>query len=178
MRANKPFRSRRRRCLHCHGLFDPDTRTTVRQRYCSRAECQTARQRKNEKDWRSRNPDCLAYQREQTRQWHRAHPAYSLQRRADDRGLLQRNRDQTMLRMRRIRLQRLFDKSKVILTQLIGIKRDKCYLARGSRWLHVRLTKASPLSKLGSMRDNRDSCKRIPNRLPRGKLYDLSSILE
>jgi hypothetical protein len=79
--------------------------------------------------------------------------------------------------MRKIRFQRLFDKSKVILTQLIGRQADKCYLTHGYRWLMVRLTKASPLSRLAFMGDNRSRLKSAPNRLPRGSLYDLSGIL-
>ena len=59
-------RARRRRCLNCNELFDPDPRTKGKQRYCSKAECQTVRQMKNEKDWYRRNPDCLA---DQKRKW-------------------------------------------------------------------------------------------------------------
>jgi hypothetical protein len=79
--------------------------------------------------------------------------------------------------MRKIRARRLFDKSKVILTQLVEKQGDKCYLARGCRWLMVRLTKASPLSRLPFMKDNRLRLKRAVNRLPRGHLYDVSGIL-
>ena len=70
--------------------------------------------------------------------------------------------------------EKMFDKSKVILTQLTGGKEDDCYLTRGGRGLYVRLTKASPLSKTGSIGDNRRHLKRVVNRLPRGRLYALS----
>jgi len=170
----KPKRTRRKRCLSCRGLFDPDPRTKGRQRYCSRSECQTKRQRHNEQDWRARNPDCLAYQREQSRQWHRDHPDYSQQRRANDVELLAHNRDQTRVRMRTMRGKRMFDKSKVILTQLAGGKLDKCCLTRGGKGLYVCLTKASPLSRRGALRDNRSRFKRVANRLPRGRVYDLA----
>jgi len=87
------------------------------------------------------------------------------------------NRDDTRTRMRKIRSQRMFDKSKVMLTELTDRQADKCYLTHGYRWLMVRLTKASPLSRLPFMGDNRLRLKRAVNRLPRGGLYDLSGIL-
>ena len=174
----KPKRQRQKRCKYCRELFQPDTRTKGQQRYCSKPECQAVRQRKNEKDWRKRNPDCVEYQYQQTRRWNNVHPDYSRQRRSQNLQLLKHNRDQTRNRMQKIRANRVFDKSKVILTQLIGGKADKCYLTRGSKWLHVRLTKASPLSKRGSVRDNRSMCKQVTNQLPKGRLYDLSCILE
>jgi hypothetical protein len=178
MQGSTKVIKRQKRCKHCRELYQPDARTKGKQQYCSKPECQTVRQRKNEKDWRDRNSDCLTYQQEQSRQWNRTHPDYSQKRRADDPELLKHNRDQSRLRMQKIRSKRMFDKSKVILTQVVGGKVDKCYLTRGSRWLHVRLTKASLLSKRGSLGDNRSLCKRVANQLPRGRLYDLSCILE
>ena len=174
----KPKRQRQKRCKCCGELFQPNTRTKGKQRYCSKPECQAIRQRKNEKDWRKRNPDCVEYQYQQTRQWNSVHSDYSRQKRSQNPQLLKHNRAQTRNRMQKIRAKQMFDKSKVILTQLIGGKADKCYLTRGSKWLHVRLTKASPLSKRGSVGDNRSICKRVANRLPKGRLYNLSCILE
>ena len=103
---------------------------------------------------------------------------YSRQRRNATASLLRKNRIQTKFRMRKLRAKKLFDKSKVILTQLVGSKSDKCYLTRGGKGLYVCLTKASPLSKRGSLGDNRSRFKRITNRLPRGRLYDLSRALD
>ncbi|MCK5215844.1 MAG: hypothetical protein KAR05_10895 [Candidatus Omnitrophica bacterium] len=174
----KPKRKRQKRCKCCRKLFQLDARTKGKQKYCSKPECQRKRQRQNERDWRKRNPDCVEYQYQQTRQWNKAHPDYSRQKRAQNPQLLKHNSDQTRHRMQEIREKRVFDKSKVILTQVVGSKPDKCYLTRGSKWLHVRLTKASPLSKRGSVGDNRNMCKRVANRLPKGRLYDLSCILE
>ncbi len=172
-----PSHTRRKRCRWCGELFEPDSRTKGRQRYCSKPECQTKRQRLNEKTWRIKNPDCLDYQRGQSRLWHKAHPEYSRRRRIKNPRLLVKNRDDTLLRMRKIRSQKLFDKSKVILTQLVEGQGDKCYLTHGYRWLMVRLTKASPLSRLPLVGDNRSRLKRAVNRLPRGSLYDVSGIL-
>jgi len=170
-------RRRRRRCPWCGELFTPDPRTKGRQRYCSKPECQIKRQRLNEDGWRIKNPDCLEYQREQSRLWHKSHPDYSRKRRLKYPRLLAKNRYDTKLRMRKFRFKRLFDKSKVILTELIDRQADKCYLTHGYRWLMVRLTKASPLSRLPFMGDNRSRLKNAPNRLPRGSLYDLSDVL-
>jgi len=174
----KPIKQRQKRCKSCQELFQPDPRTKGKQRYCSKPECQKKRQRQNEKDWRRHNPECVKYQYQQTRIWNKTHSDYSHQRRAENPQLLRHNREQTRYRMQKIRAKRMFDKSKVILTQLVGGKAYKCYLTRGSRWLHVRLTKASPFSKRGFLGDNRNRCKRVANRLPKGRLYDLSCILE
>jgi hypothetical protein len=172
----KPSRTRQKRCRWCGALFKQDPRAKGRQRYCSKPACQTKRQRLNEKSWRIKNPDCLDYQREQSRLWHKAHPDYNRLRRLENPLTLRKNRNDTLLRMRKIRSQKLFDKSKVILTQLVERQADKCYLTHGSRWLMVRLTKASPLSRLIYMSDNHVRLKRVANRLPRGHLYDLSGI--
>lgn len=175
--SSQPTQRRRKRCSSCQELFALDPRSKGQQKYCSKTECQSIRQRQNEKDWRKRNPDCLTYQQEESRKWHKKHPDYSRQRRAHDPEHLQHNREQTKERMRKIRGQKMFDKSKVILTQLTGAKVDDCYLTQGGRGLYVRLTKASPLSKYGSLKDNRWRFKRIAYRLPNGRLYDLSAVL-
>lgn len=175
--AIKRSRTRQRRCRWCGELFTPDPRTKDRQRYCSKPACQTKRQRLNESAWRISNPDCLDYQRGQSRSWHKDHPCYSHKRRLKYPRIIVKNRDDTRIRMRKIRSQRLFDKSKVMLTQLTDRQADKCYLTHGYRWLMVRLTKASPLSRLPFIGDNRSRLKRAVNRLPRGSLYDLSGIL-
>jgi hypothetical protein len=167
---------RRKHCLCCAELFEPDPRSKGKQRYCSKTGCQTKRQRQNESDWRIRNPDCLAEQYKQTRLWHKARPDYSRQRRKNNPRLLQQNLNQTKLRMRKIRGKKMFDKSKVILTQLVGGKIDKCYLSNRSKWLLVRLTKASLLSKPGSVWDNRKTFKQVNNCLPRGWLYDIAGM--
>jgi hypothetical protein len=173
----KRSRRRQRRCLWCGGLFSPDPRTKGKQRYCSKPACQIKRQRLNESAWRIKNPDCLTYQYEQSRLWYKSHPDYSRKRRLKYPHLLKINRSDTRIRMRKLRFKRLFDKSKVILTELIDRQADKCYLTHGYRWLMVRLTKASPLSMLPFMEDNRLRLKRAANHLPRGGLYDLSGIL-
>ena len=173
--VNPPPRSRRKRCLHCGDLFDPDPRSKRLQKYCSKLSCQKKRQRLNEKIWRVNNPDCLVYQQGLSRAWHRAHPDHSSNRRAVDPVLTLRNRIQTRFRMRNLRFKRLFDKSKSILTQLLGRIRDKCCLIRG-QWLFLRLTKARRWSKPERIRHTGQRLKRVSNQLPKGRLYDLSGL--
>lgn len=86
--ANKQGRKRRKRCLYCGKLFEPDPRTKGKQKYCSKPVCQAKRQRLNETDWRRRNPECLAEQYELTRIWYKTHPNYSRQRRKNNPLLL------------------------------------------------------------------------------------------
>lgn len=176
--AKRQKKRRQRRCRNCRDLFMPDPRSKDNQKYCSKRECQRKRQRQNEKAWRKRNPDCLAYQKELSREWHKSRPEYSRQRRNNTPALLRKNRIQTRLRMRNMRAKRVFDKSKVILTQLVGNKRVKCYLTKGAKWAYVRLTKASPLSKPIKMSNNRKRYKEVANHLPRGRLYEIPNILE
>ena len=123
--VNRPSHTRRRRCQFCGELFEPDPRTKGNQRYCSKNECQTIRQRLNERAWRLKNPECLQEQYERSRIWHKAHPDYNRQRRKKNPRFLQENRDQTKTRMQKIRGKEVFDKSKSILTQLVGGAFDK-----------------------------------------------------
>lgn len=172
----KILKKRRKHCRCCKELFSPNPKTKGKQLYCSKDECQKKRQRQNELVWRIKNPDSLEDQREQSRQWYKKHPDYSRKRRIENPILLEKNRKKTKAKMRRIRSKKMFDKSKVIMMQLVGNKGKNCYLTHGSRWLVVRLTKASLLSKPGSFWDNRKDFKCVTNRIPRGKLYDLSGI--
>ena len=118
--ARPPSRLKRKRCQHCLSLFVPDPRARGRQTYCSRPSCQNKRQRLNERGWRMKNPDSLAYQQSQSRAWHKAHPDYSRKRRAADSRLVLRNRRQTRQWMRDFRFISLFDKSKEMIMQIVG----------------------------------------------------------
>ena len=166
---------RQKRCLCCLKLFDPNPRVKNKQRHCSKTECQNKRQRKNEFDWRVENPQC---RKEQNRKWQQKHSDHSRKRRLADPGFEAKNREDTRLRMEKLRFLAMFDKSKSIITQLIGNNMDKCYLAHGKRWLTVRLTRASPLSKPVFMRHTHHRIKRVSNHLPRGRVYDLSGIFK
>ena len=182
MRQDKKLpRSRRKRCACCDALFDPDPRTKGKQRYCSVSTCQEKRQRLNEKSWRARHPDCLGYQQQRSREWHHEHPQYSQERRSKDPDLARRNCEFTRERMRRHRENILFDKSKSILTQLVGNTATSCYLSRSAGWLFLCLPKARSLFRRGCLGHNRGQLRRIENhqaRLPAGRLYDLSGALK
>ena len=170
--TSHPKKIRRKHCKCCGALFEPDPRAKSRQKYCSRAQCQTFRQRKNEKDWGLRNPDCVA---DQKHKWQQKHPGYSQQMRAANPELAQKNLVDTKIRMQKRRTQAVFDKSKVILTQLVDNASDKCCLMRGN-WLFLRLKRASPWTKAGFMRHTGVRINRVMNRLPQGRFYDLSGM--
>jgi hypothetical protein len=78
--------------------------------------------------------------------------------------------------MQKLRWKIAFDKSKLILTQLLGNEDDKHCLIQG-RWLLLRLTRASPLLKPCQVRHTGQRLNRVANRLPKGRLYDLSGLL-
>src|ERR1035438_3034598 len=48
--------ARKRPCTICRRWFRPDARVGVRQRACTKPECQAARRQKTQASWRSRNP--------------------------------------------------------------------------------------------------------------------------
>jgi hypothetical protein len=88
---------------------------------------------------------------------------------------LLKNRLGTKRRMKVLRAQKVFDKTKSIVTQVVGSKADKCLLnSRG--WVHMRLTKQSRLKRLPSI------CQTLGQPLferPmdfKGNLYDLSGV--
>lgn len=172
--ASQSKKTRRRHCKSCGELFDPDRRAKERQKYCSKAECQTLRQIQNQKDWCLNNPEVVAYDK---RRWQQNHPGYSQQRRAANCALAEKNRQETKIRMHEMRSKVLFDKSKVILTQVIDKNADKCCLIRGN-WLFLRLTRVSPWRKAAVMRHTGKELKRVVNQLPKSKLYDLSGVIK
>jgi hypothetical protein len=173
---NHPRRRRRKHCRCCRELFDPDPRTQGKQQYCSKKFCQIYRQRQSEYRWRINNPDCLAYQQELSKQWHKARPEYSRERRKKDPKIVRRNVELTQARMRRIRREVMFAKSKVILTQLLGSNTDKCYLSKGSGWLIARLPKASLFTRADILKYNPAIISWKANRLPKGRLHDISAV--
>ena len=173
--ANQSKKTRRRHCKYCKELFEPNCRLPPgKQRYCSKLECQSIRQRANEKTWVKHNPEPVAIQK---RKWQQKHPGYSSQRRAANPQLMANNRQDTQKRMQELRFKTMFDKSKSILTQLTGNNSDKCCLMRG-RWLFLRLTRASRWTRPAPMRHTGGNIKRVKNQLPKSKVYDLTGILK
>jgi hypothetical protein len=49
--------ARKRPCSICHRWFRPHPRVGVRQRACDKPECQAARRKKTQAQWRTKNPD-------------------------------------------------------------------------------------------------------------------------
>src|SRR5215472_16360752 len=49
--------ARKKPCCICRRWFRPDPRIGLRQRACRNPDCQVARRRKKQKQWRERNPD-------------------------------------------------------------------------------------------------------------------------
>ncbi len=172
--ANQPPKKRRRHCKCCDDLFESDPRAKERQKYCSKTQCQTVRQMQNQKDWCLNNPKVVAYDK---RRWQQNHPGYSQQRRAAAPGRQEKNRQDTKIRMQQTRSKVMFDKSKVILTQVVDKNADKCCLIRGN-WLFLRLTRVSPWTKTAVMRHTGKVLKRVANQLPKSKLYDLSGMFK
>lgn len=73
-------RRRRRKCLCCKELFDPDARTADRQRHCGKQACRRASKAWRQRRWLSkaenrdyfRGPDNV----ERVRRWREQHPGY------------------------------------------------------------------------------------------------------
>ena len=170
----KPLLLKRKRCLSCRKLFDPNPRTKNHQHYCSKDECQIVRQRQNEKNWCQNNPDVV---KQYKSKWQRKHPDYSRLKRTSNPALAQKNRQDTKARMQKMRKSAMFDKNKSILTQVIGRNTDNLCLMRG-RWIFLCLTGTSAWTRALVMRHTSGiRLKRIANRLPRSRLYDLSGLL-
>ena len=161
-----------KQCPVCGQMFTPDPRVGQRQRYCSQAECQKARQRENESAWRERNPDCVSAQ---NHKWQQKNPGYLQEWRARHPDAVERNRSFMRKHMRRKRDHAMFDKSKEMLLQLAGRYGDM-YVSRGRGWLITRLKRASIWSGPWVRRYayRRVAVDRV--RLPRGRLFDISGI--
>lgn len=171
------MRTRRRHCRICGKLFKADRRLKKRQYACSKIDCQRIRQFGNVKDWYAGNPDCLKYRQELTRQWFRNHPLYSRKRRSKNLDLLLQNRLGTKQRMRIKRAQTVFDKTKSIVTQVVGKQVDKCLLnSRG--WMHMRLTKQSRLKRIPGICQNLGQSLSRTQMNFKGRLYDLSGLFK
>ncbi len=155
-------RHRKRHCLNCHKPFLPNPRLKARQRHCSNPLCQKKRRNQNIRDWYKRNPDCLEYQRDKTREWFKKHPSYSCDRRANKPSLRDKNSLDSRARMCLKRRKDLFDKTNSIFSQLIDVKRDKCFLTKGRKWLVVCLTKQTRLRRIGALWQNRPTIKKLP----------------
>ena len=170
-------RRRRRTCRSCHEKFYPDYRQKDRQWHCSKPPCQIYRRNQNILDWYLKNPDCLKYQQDLTRLWFKEHSGYQKAYRLNHPGIVQKNRKDTKIRMRRIRGQNLFDKTNSMFSELVENKADKCFLNVRSGWMHLRLIKQTRYTQYGRL------CENFGKFTPRkvwpfwGKMYDLGRIV-
>ena len=170
-------RRRRRTCRSCREKFYSDTRQKNRQWHCAKPSCQTRRRSQNIRDWYSRNPDCLKYQRDLTCQWFKEHPDYQIAYRRKHPGIVRQNRKDTRIRMSHIRARNLFDKTNSMFSELTRNKADKCFLNARSGWMHLRLIKQTRYAGYGRL------CENFANITPRkvrsfgAKIYDLGRVL-
>lgn len=71
---------RRRKCLHCAELFQPDRRNLRHQRYCSKAQCRQASKAASQRRWlaKAENRDYFrgAANVVRVRAWRAEHPGY------------------------------------------------------------------------------------------------------
>jgi hypothetical protein len=79
-RAAQVKQRRRRKCLHCGELFQPDARNAHHQRYCGEAACRRASKAASQRRWVSKaaNRDYFrgAAHVARVRAWRAAHPGY------------------------------------------------------------------------------------------------------
>jgi hypothetical protein len=54
---------RKKPCSICHCWFRPDPRVGLRQQACKKPDCQAARRKKKQKEWRKQHPDYFTAQR-------------------------------------------------------------------------------------------------------------------
>ena len=160
----------RKQCRCCKKRFTPDYRVGDKQAYCSALTCQAKRQRKNEQAWRNRNPEAIALQQ---KKWQKNNSEYWPRWRKEHLGYVRRNKEFMRPYMRRRRKASRFVKSKEMKSQIASIKgvaNEKWFMPRGSRWLILRLERASRLSRLGSLGHTSSAGYRLPH----GRLYDVS----
>jgi hypothetical protein len=84
---------RRRRCLCCRDLFNPDPRNRHHQRFCGKPDCQKASKTLSQARWRMKS-DNQNYWRgpeevERVRTWRKSHPEYWKRETAQGKGTLQ-----------------------------------------------------------------------------------------
>ena len=163
----------RKQCISCKKRFTPDPRVGLRQKYCSRKECQTKRQKNNERIW-TENPDNREFLKVKRRKWLKNNPDYLKEWRENNPDSVQRNREFMREYQRRKRNSVMFEKTKEMTLEVVKNK-GVVYASRGNTWLFMSLKR--PLTSTKAMSAVYAS-KRIVKgkvRRPQGRLYDLSS---
>ena len=71
---------RRRRCLNCNELYQPDPRNRTRQRYCCQAACRRASKQASQARWLAKSGNTGYFRgaanTERNRAWRQANPGY------------------------------------------------------------------------------------------------------
>lgn len=77
-------RCRRRKCCHCHQLYEPDPRSRYHQAYCSQPQCQKASKAASQRRWRESDKGRDYFRgsanRLRVQAWRLAHPGYARKR--------------------------------------------------------------------------------------------------
>ena len=170
-----PPRRRKRTCRVCRETFYPDCRQKRRQYCCGCSSCQSKRRNRNNRSWYLKNPDCLSYQRDLTRQWFLNHPDYQSLWRANHPETVLKNRQDSRRRMRGIRSRALFEKTNSMFSEVLGNKSDKCFLNARSGWVYLRLKKQTRYTEYGRLCQDRGHAPRIVRPLGQA-MYDLGQI--
>ena len=172
MQINQTQHQPRKQCLACKKKFTPDPRVGQRQEYCSKEECQTLRQRLNERSW-VKEEENLKWRSAQQKRWRTSHPEHLKQWREDHPESVRRNREFIREHMRRKRQDFLFEKSKEWNLQ---VTKDKgvIYMSRGNTWVLTRLKRAGRLPKAMNSWYAHGHIRSGSVRLPRGRLYKVS----
>ena len=170
---NKHSPSIRHKCLACKNVFTPDPRVGSRQKYCSRKECQSKRQRANENTWRE-DPENHKFLEAQWRGRRASHPDYLKQWRQEHPESVRRNRESMREYQRRRRQGELFETGKEIVLQVIKDK-GVVYASRGNTWILMRLKQAGRWTKALRVGYASKRIRSGPVHRPQGRLYDVSS---
>jgi hypothetical protein len=170
------MRRRKRTCRICRDKFYPDYRQRGRQYCCVRPLCQSKRRSRNNRSWYLKNPDCLAYQQDLTRQWFLDHPDYRKRWWTTHPEMTLKNRQDTKRRMKEIRRRGLFEKTNSMFSEVLKNKGDRCFLNTRSGWVHLRLKKQTRYTEYGKLCQDLGHTPRIIRPFG-GALYDLGQIV-
>lgn len=163
----------RKKCFACKRMFTPDPRVGQRQQYCSNKKCQSKRQRLHETVWLAK-PENIRFRALYQRRWREDNPEYLKEWRKVHPEAVQRNCELMREYMRQRRQLALFEKTRQIHLQIAKDKGDM-YVNRKNTWILLHLRRQGIWSKALAL-GYANGRKRIgPVRLPRGRLYKISS---
>ena len=92
---------REKKCCWCPKFFDPDVRLKERQRSCGSAECKRKQKLSSHRHWKKNNRQTYL---ENQRDWQKNHPDYWKEYRKKNVKYAERNRVQSRIRKRLLKL--------------------------------------------------------------------------